>query len=240
MSTPNHKISSPFDVKQMESIFNEDSTEQYAIKNEITPAKEEIRRQQRTDIELLHKISYLKEKIIPDNKKEATRLLVDINQYLLDEHDILKSNEEPRNTEIYENQNSVRGEETNKTLIPSTNEKKNSPETEEVNIFEVDGIRNLRTRRGRREFLIKWKDYDETNNTWEPENNLSPKLVRLYFEQRQVCRRGGGTSPDSLPRNGLLTTFDQIPHRRRKYSLNIFTNEYICVFHIDCSTYSKY
>ena len=77
------------DVKQMESIVNEGSTEQYAIKNEITPEKEEIRRQQRADIELLHKISYLKEKIIPDSKKEAARLLVDINQYLLDEHDTL-------------------------------------------------------------------------------------------------------------------------------------------------------
>ena len=59
------------DVKQMESIFNKDLTEQYAIKNEITPSKEEISRQQRADAELLHKISYLKEKITPDNKKEA-------------------------------------------------------------------------------------------------------------------------------------------------------------------------
>ena len=81
------------------------------------------------------------------------------------QRDIHKSNEDPRNTEIYENQNSIRGEETNKTLIPSTNEKKDSPETEEDNIFEVDGIRNHRTRRRRREFLIKWKDYDESNNT---------------------------------------------------------------------------
>ena len=61
------------DVKQMESIFNEGSTKQYAIKNEITPAKEE-NRQQRADIELIHKISYLLEKIIPDSKKEAARL----------------------------------------------------------------------------------------------------------------------------------------------------------------------
>ena len=104
---PNSQDKLSIDVKQMESIFNEDSTEQYAIKKEITPEKEEIRRQQRADIELLHKISYLKEKIIPDSKKEAARLLVDINQYLLDEHDLLKSNEEPRNTEIYENQNSI-------------------------------------------------------------------------------------------------------------------------------------
>ena len=70
------------DVRQMESIVNEDPTEQYAIENEITPAKEKIRCQQRADIELLHKISYLKEKIIPDSKKEAARLLDDINRYL--------------------------------------------------------------------------------------------------------------------------------------------------------------
>ena len=130
--------------------------------------------------------------------------------------DIDKSNEEPRNTEIYENRNNIKDEETNKTLIPSTNEKKDSLETGEDNMFEVDGIRNHRTQRGRREFLIKWKDYKETNNTWEPKNNLSPELVGTYFEQRQVSRKGGGTSPDSLPQNGLLTTFNQIPHRRRK------------------------
>ena len=134
------------------------------------------------------------EKLSPVNLSTANQNLSEQESVQKPQMDNHKSNEEPGNTEIYENQNSLRGEETNKILIPSTNEKKDSAETEEDNIFEVDRIRNHRTRRRRREFLIKCKDYDETNNNWEPENNLSPKQImvkeweRICFLQKEISK----------------------------------------------------
>jgi hypothetical protein len=38
--------------------------------------------------------------------------------------------------------------------------------------FEVERILGERTIRGKREFLIKWKNYGDFENSWEPEENL--------------------------------------------------------------------
>jgi len=59
--------------------------------------------------------------------------------------------------------------------------------------YEVEAIRAWRYNKAtkRREFLIKWKDYDEEENTWEQESNLTcPKKLREFtkslsrFERR--------------------------------------------------------
>jgi hypothetical protein len=34
-----------------------------------------------------------------------------------------------------------------------------------------------------REFLIKWAGYDDTHNSWEPENNLTPDLVAEFLSR---------------------------------------------------------
>ncbi|XP_019636928.1 PREDICTED: chromodomain Y-like protein 2 isoform X1 [Branchiostoma belcheri] len=39
-------------------------------------------------------------------------------------------------------------------------------------VFEVEGILDQRTRRGRPEYLIRWAGFDEDEDTWEPEKNL--------------------------------------------------------------------
>ncbi|XP_078689866.1 uncharacterized protein LOC144921100 isoform X3 [Branchiostoma floridae x Branchiostoma belcheri] len=39
-------------------------------------------------------------------------------------------------------------------------------------VFEVEGILDQRTQRGRPEYLIRWAGFDEDEDTWEPEKNL--------------------------------------------------------------------
>ena len=44
--------------------------------------------------------------------------------------------------------------------------------TKEDNEFEVEKIINYRDIDNGREYLVKWKGYPDTDNTWEPDTNL--------------------------------------------------------------------
>ena len=44
-------------------------------------------------------------------------------------------------------------------------------------------MKKHRHRNRKLEFLIKWFGYSNRQNTWEPEDHLSPALVQEYFQQ---------------------------------------------------------
>ncbi|XP_028751317.1 chromo domain-containing protein LHP1-like [Neltuma alba] len=48
--------------------------------------------------------------------------------------------------------------------------------------FEIEAIRRKRVRKGQLEYLIKWRDWPETANTWEPPENLQsvPDVVEAF------------------------------------------------------------
>ena len=56
--------------------------------------------------------------------------------------------------------------------------------------YHVEQILDHRTRgrnpNTRTEYLVKWKGYDESNNTWEPAQNLTPDLIEQYNSSRVV------------------------------------------------------
>ena len=59
---------------------------------------------------------------------------------------------------------------------------------EEVEKYVVDKVVNKRTNRrrnGRVEYLIKWKGYDDKDNTWEPRENLDCEDLIEEFEKIQ-------------------------------------------------------
>lgn len=51
--------------------------------------------------------------------------------------------------------------------------------------YVVEKIVDRRDRKGKIEYLLKWKGYDSSANTWEPKENLEcPELIKAYEDTR--------------------------------------------------------
>src|SRR6266851_2907319 len=86
--------------------------------------------------------------------------------------------------------------------------------------YEVEAIRTHRYHRHKLQYLIKWKGYPESNNTWEPVNNVQvPLLIRNYhlmhlLEDKRASKQARKISvpPTSQPtwllNANLRRTFD--------------------------------
>jgi hypothetical protein len=64
-------------------------------------------------------------------------------------------------------------------------------EPEEENEFEVEKILAHKTTRKDTEYLVKWLGYPDSENTWEPEDNLSncQQMLRKYKKGLTITRR---------------------------------------------------
>ena len=55
--------------------------------------------------------------------------------------------------------------------------------SEEEN-YEVEDIVNHRHKKGKVEYLIRWKNYNAEDDTWEPEANLDcPDKIKAYNQK---------------------------------------------------------
>src|SRR6267142_4141786 len=56
--------------------------------------------------------------------------------------------------------------------------------------WEVEKILNSRRYRGKKQYLIKWKGYSDTHNSWEPKENVTaPTLLAAYHERNTAAVR---------------------------------------------------
>ncbi|XP_033105073.1 chromobox protein homolog 2-like [Anneissia japonica] len=61
-------------------------------------------------------------------------------------------------------------------------------------VFAAEAILQKRFRKGKAEFLVKWKGWSNKHNTWEPESNILDDRLLRFFEERQRDR-GFSTEP---------------------------------------------
>uniref|UniRef100_A0A8C5N626 Chromo domain-containing protein n=1 Tax=Gouania willdenowi TaxID=441366 RepID=A0A8C5N626_GOUWI len=53
-------------------------------------------------------------------------------------------------------------------------------------VFAAESIIKRRIRKGRIEYLVKWKGWSPKYSTWEPEENILDSRLFVAFEQRSV------------------------------------------------------
>lgn len=71
---------------------------------------------------------------------------------------------------------------------------------EEYVEYEVEDIIRHKYAKSSFLFLIRWKNYDETFDTWESEENLScPKVLARYMKEHpEICEKPNGKHDVSL------------------------------------------
>ena len=65
---------------------------------------------------------------------------------------------------------------------PHGTETQDTIEVDPEQEYEVERIIGKRHKHGKTEWLVKWKGYGDTENTWEPDENLTncEELIRQY------------------------------------------------------------
>ncbi|KAM6436087.1 chromobox protein homolog 7 isoform 2-T2 [Liasis olivaceus] len=77
-------------------------------------------------------------------------------------------------------------------------------------VFAVESIRKKRVRKGKVEYLVKWKGWPPKYSTWEPEEHiLDPRLVMAYEEKEERERASGYRKRGPKPKRLLLQSKNQ-------------------------------
>ncbi|XP_033630635.1 chromobox protein homolog 2-like [Asterias rubens] len=63
-------------------------------------------------------------------------------------------------------------------------------------VYAAEELKERRIRKGKPEYLVKWKGWSNKYNTWEPEDNIiDRRLVEMFISQRQSGGVAGASTP---------------------------------------------
>ncbi|XP_060757616.1 E3 SUMO-protein ligase CBX4 [Neoarius graeffei] len=83
-------------------------------------------------------------------------------------------------------------------------------------VFAVEGIEKKRIRKGRTEYLVKWRGWSPRYNTWEPEENiLDPRLLVAFQNRERQEQQLGYRKRGPKPKHLLI----QLPAFARRSSI---------------------
>ncbi|XP_041852042.1 E3 SUMO-protein ligase CBX4 [Melanotaenia boesemani] len=83
-------------------------------------------------------------------------------------------------------------------------------------VFAVEGIEKKRIRKGKTEYLVKWRGWSPKYNTWEPEENiLDPRLLVAFQHRERQEQLMGYRKRGPKPKHLLL----QVPSFARRSSI---------------------
>ncbi|KAK0394784.1 hypothetical protein QR680_000932 [Steinernema hermaphroditum] len=77
------------------------------------------------------------------------------------------------------------------------------PEVIDNNSYVVERVVSRRKNCGKTEYLIKWKNYPSSDNTWEPEENCSDcqELINEFLKRNEKRKRRSTSTTSSAARN---------------------------------------
>nr|XP_019950103.1 PREDICTED: chromobox protein homolog 2 [Paralichthys olivaceus] len=85
-------------------------------------------------------------------------------------------------------------------------------------VFDAECILNKRLRKGKLEFLVKWRGWSSKHNSWEPQENiLDPRLLAAFKkkeQEKELLLRKKGKRPRGRPRKIL----DNVPEAAKSSS----------------------
>ncbi|XP_039870272.1 chromobox protein homolog 2-like [Simochromis diagramma] len=71
-------------------------------------------------------------------------------------------------------------------------------------VFDAECILSKRPRKGKFEYLVKWRGWSSKHNSWEPEENiLDPRLLAAFHkreQERELLFQKKGKRPRGRPR----------------------------------------
>jgi len=92
-----------------------------------------------------------------------------------------------------------------------------SDEGSDAEVYEVEKLLDKRVKKGKTEYLVKWKGYeDESENTWEPMDNLDCEDKIQEFEKKQKEKEAQEKAKGGEKRKSEATAGKAEQEKKRK------------------------